>query len=128
MPLAAQVACTPVVAALSGQVSLVAVGANLLAAPAVAPATVLGLGGGVLGLAWAPLGVAVAAPAAWSAGWIISVARWGAGVPTAAVAWGTGPVALVLLTVAVRGARSRSRRACWVVPAPRWPAPACWSW
>jgi hypothetical protein len=30
VPLAAQVACTPVVAALSGQVSLVAVAANLL--------------------------------------------------------------------------------------------------
>jgi competence protein ComEC len=99
VPLAAQVACTPVVAALSGQVSLVAVGANLLAAPAVAPATVLGLSGGLLGLVWVPLGVAVAAPAAWSAGWIIAVARWGAGIPTAAVDWGTGPVALGLLTV-----------------------------
>jgi competence protein ComEC len=98
VPLAAQVACTPVVAALSGQVSLVAVGANLLAAPAVAPATVLGLSGGLLGLVWGPLGVTVAAPAAWSAGWIIAVARWGAGIPTAAVDWGTGPVALGLLT------------------------------
>ncbi|MCY4725803.1 ComEC/Rec2 family competence protein [Nocardioides sp. STR2] len=98
VPLAAQVACTPVVAAISGQVSLVAVGANLLAAPAVAPATVLGLGGGLLGLVWSPLGVAVAAPAAWSAAWIIAVARWGAGIPTAAVDWGTGPVPLVLLT------------------------------
>ena len=46
VPLAAQVACTPLVAALSGQVSLVAVVANLAAAPAVAPATVLGLAGG----------------------------------------------------------------------------------
>lgn len=98
VPLAAQVACTPVVAALSGQVSLVAVGANLLAAPAVAPATVLGLAGGLLGLVWGPLGAVVAAPAAWSAGWIITVARWGAAVPTAAVDWGTGPLALVLLT------------------------------
>ena len=85
VPLAAQVACTPVVAALSGQVSLVAVGANLLAAPAVAPATVLGLAGGLLGLLWMPIGEVVAAPAAWSAGWIIAVARWGASVPTAAV-------------------------------------------
>ena len=99
VPLAAQVACTPVVAAISGQVSLVAVGANLLAAPAVAPATVLGLCGGLLALLWEPLGVAVAAPAAWSASWIIAVARWGAGVPTAAVEWGTGLVPLVLLTV-----------------------------
>ncbi|GAB3021643.1 membrane protein [Nocardioides flavus (ex Wang et al. 2016)] len=98
VPLAAQVACTPVVAALSGQVSLVAVGANLLAAPAVAPATVLGLAGGLLGLLWGPVGVVVAAPAAWSAGWIIAVARWGASVPTAAVDWGTGPMSLVVLT------------------------------
>lgn len=99
VPLAAQVACTPVVAALSGQVSLVAVGANLLAAPAVAPATVLGLSGGLAGLVWAPLGVVVAAPAAWSAGWIILVARWGAAVPTAAVDWGAGPVAIGTLTL-----------------------------
>lgn len=99
VPLAAQVACTPVVAALSGQVSLVAVGANLLAAPAVAPATVLGLTGGLLGLVWGPLGIAVAAPAAWSASWIIAVARRGADVPTAAVDWGTGPVSLGLLTL-----------------------------
>ncbi|GAA1939558.1 ComEC/Rec2 family competence protein [Nocardioides hwasunensis] len=98
VPLAAQVACTPVVAGLSGQVSLVAVGANLLAAPAVAPATVLGLSGGLIGLLWAPIGVVVAAPAAWSAGWIIAVARWGADIPTAAVDWGTGPLAMVGLT------------------------------
>ena len=56
VPLAAQIACTPLVAAISGQVSLVAVVANLLAAPAVGPATVLGLAGGVLGLVSDPLG------------------------------------------------------------------------
>ena len=38
------------------------------------------------------------APAAWSAQWIIAVARWGADVPTAAVDWGTGPLPLVVLT------------------------------
>ena len=42
-PLAAQLVCAPVVVLLSGQVSLVAVPANLLAAPAVAPATLLGV-------------------------------------------------------------------------------------
>ena len=99
VPLAAQVACTPVVAAISGQVSLVAVAANLLAAPAVAPATVLWLAGGLLGLMWGPIGVVVAAPAAWSADWIIAVAKHGADLPTAAVTWGTGPLALLLLTV-----------------------------
>lgn len=99
VPLAAQVACTPVVAGISGDVSLVAVAANLIAGPAVAPATVLGLGGGLLGLVWAPLGAVVAAPGAWSAGWIIAVARRCADLPTPAVEWGSGPVALTALTV-----------------------------
>ena len=43
VPLAAQLACAPVIVLLSGQVSLVALPANMLAAPAVAPATVLGV-------------------------------------------------------------------------------------
>ena len=42
-PLAAQVVCAPVIAAISGTVSLAAVPANLLALPAVPVATVLGL-------------------------------------------------------------------------------------
>ena len=50
VPAAAQLACTPVVAAISGQVSLVAVAANLAVAPVVGPATVLGLAGGLVGL------------------------------------------------------------------------------
>lgn len=99
VPLAAQVACTPVVTALSGQVSLVAVAANLLAAPAVAPVTVLGLAGGVVGLVWMPLGQVVAAPGAWAAGWIVAVARHGAALPTAAVGWGTDAWALMAITV-----------------------------
>ena len=45
VPAAAQVACGPVVAGLSGSVSLVAVPANLLAVPAIAPATLLGVDG-----------------------------------------------------------------------------------
>ncbi len=49
VPLAAQIACTPVVAAISGQVSLVAVAANIVVAPVVGPATVLGLTGGLAG-------------------------------------------------------------------------------
>lgn len=98
IPAAAQLACTPVVTALAGEVSLVAVAANLLAAPAVAPATVLGLAGGLAGLAWPPLGQAVAAPAAWSVGWIIEVAQRGAGLPTPAVPWGTGPLAVAGVT------------------------------
>ncbi len=98
VPMAAQLACTPIVAALSGQVSLVAVGANLAAAWAVGPATVLGLLGGLLALVWAPLGAAAGAPAGWCAAWIIGVARVSAGLPVAAVAWSSGWLSVATLT------------------------------
>ncbi|GGO78711.1 ComEC/Rec2 family competence protein [Nocardioides deserti] len=98
VPLAAQLACTPVVAALSGEVSLVAVAANLVVAPAVGPATVLGLGGGLVGLVSEPAGAVLGTGAGWCVGWIVAVADRGADLPTAAVDWGTGPVALVVLS------------------------------
>jgi len=98
VPLAAQLACTPMVAAISGQVSLVAVGANLAVAWAVGPATVLGLLGGLLALLWSPLGRLVALPSAWCAGWIIAVARWSAGLPVASLAWGSGWLPIALLS------------------------------
>jgi competence protein ComEC len=88
------------VAAISGQVSLVAVLANLLVAPVVGPATVLGLAGGVVTLVWAPLGRVLGTLAGWCVAWLVTVAERGAGLPTAAVGWGTGPAALLLLTVA----------------------------
>ncbi|HCB04577.1 MAG TPA: competence protein ComEC [Nocardioides bacterium] len=99
VPAAAQLACTPLVAAISGQVSVVAVVANLLVAPVVGPATVLGLAGGLLTLVWGPLGQLCGTLACWCVAWLITVAEHGAGLPGAAVGWGTGPVALVLLTL-----------------------------
>lgn len=98
VPAAAQLACTPLVASLSGQVSLVAVAANLLAGPAVGPATVLGLLGGFLGLVWSPLGRIAGTLAAWCAGWIVLIARRGADLPTPSIAWGTDLWGLVALT------------------------------
>lgn len=98
VPAAAQLACTPVVAALSGQVSLVAVGANLLAAPAVGPATVLGLMAGLVGLVVDPLGRTFGTAASWCVAWVVLVARHGGGLPVAALDWGTGLVSLTLLT------------------------------
>lgn len=99
VPAAAQWACTPIVAALSGQVSLVAVGANLFAAPVVGPATVLGLGGGLVGLVWGWAGGVIGRLAGWCVAWIVTVAHHGASVPLPAVGWGTGPLALALLSV-----------------------------
>jgi competence protein ComEC len=99
VPAAAQLACTPLVAAISGQVSLVAVATNLVVAPAVGPATVLGLGGGLLGLVAPWAGRIAGTLAAWCVAWIVLVARRGAGLPAAAVDWGTGVVPLVVLTL-----------------------------
>jgi competence protein ComEC len=97
VPAAAQLACTPVVASLSGQVSLVAVAANLLAAPAVGPATVLGLAGGLSGLLWPGLGRLLGTLAGWCVAWIVAIARHGSALPVPALSWGTGAGALVLL-------------------------------
>lgn len=101
VPSAAQLACTPVVAGLSGQVSLVAVAANLLVAPMVGPATVLGLAGGLVGLVWPALGRVLGTGAAWCVSWIVAVARHGADLPHAALGWGTGVVSLAVLTAIV---------------------------
>ena len=98
IPASAQLACTPLVAAISGQVSLVAVVANLAAAPAVGPATVLGLVAGLVGVAWPAGGELVGTLAACCVGWIVTVARHGAGLPTPAVDWGTGFGALAMLS------------------------------
>ncbi|WP_310964189.1 ComEC/Rec2 family competence protein [Nocardioides terrisoli] len=99
VPTAAQLACTPLIAALSGQVSLVAVGANMAVAPVVGPATVLGLTGGVIALVAQALGALVALPAAWCGAWIIGVAKHAAALPVAAGEVSTGPVGLTVLVV-----------------------------
>ncbi|MGH8969456.1 MAG: ComEC/Rec2 family competence protein, partial [Actinomycetes bacterium] len=87
VPLAAQVACAPVVVLLSGEVSLVAVPANLLAAPAVAPATVIGVLAVVAGAVSEPVATLLGTTAGVPAGWIVRVAEGAAAAPLAAVPW-----------------------------------------
>lgn len=87
VPLAAQLACTPAIAALSGEVSLVAVFANLLAGPAVAPATVAGLVGGLLAVVWTPLGQVCGTVAGACASWILTVGHRAAGLDAASLEW-----------------------------------------
>ncbi|MGC4112335.1 MAG: ComEC/Rec2 family competence protein [Nocardioides sp.] len=99
VPAAAQLACTPLVAAISGQVSLVAVVANLAAAPVVGPATVLGLAGGLTTLVWPAGGRVLGWAAGWCVAWLVAVAERAAGLPSAAVSWSTGPLALAVLTI-----------------------------
>lgn len=98
-PLAAQLACTPVVAWLSGQVSLVAVAANLLAGPAVGPATILGFGAAGIALLSADLARLLGWLAGWPARWIILVAEKGADLPGASSDWPATVIGVAVLTL-----------------------------
>ncbi|GAA4286268.1 ComEC/Rec2 family competence protein [Georgenia daeguensis] len=122
VPAAAQAACGPVVVLLTPAVSPYAVPANILAAPAVPPATVLGVGATVLA-PWWPVGAeALAVAASWCTAWIAQVARALAALPGAQVAWpgGTGG-ALALAGATAAGvavlARAGPRRTRPAVPA-----------
>ncbi|WP_127783474.1 ComEC/Rec2 family competence protein [Rhodococcus sp. X156] len=86
VPMAAQAVTAPVIAGLSAQLSVVSVLANILAAPAVGVATVLGVLATVLLPIWTPAGelaVRFAGPAVW---WLVQVAHRCAALPSAAVA------------------------------------------
>ncbi len=116
VPAAEQVACGPVVVALSGSVGLLQVPANLLAVPAVAPATVLGVAAALL----APLCLPLAQAAAWLAwpavAWLVLLSRVGSGLPGAALPWPAGASGGLLLAgltvlVLVLAARRWPRRA-----------------
>ncbi|HEX2857960.1 MAG TPA: ComEC/Rec2 family competence protein [Propionibacteriaceae bacterium] len=100
VPLAAQVATQPIVTAISGGVSTVGVVANALAAPFVAPVTVVGLMAAFAQLLWPPLGAAVG----WVAGAcmqpIIWIARLLASTPGAVWPWPVTPLSIALLGVA----------------------------
>ena len=105
VPLAAQAVCSPVTVLLTPQLSLVAVPANVLVAPAVAPATVLGVVAALLAPVWPQGAAGVAWLAGWAVRWIALVARRGADLPHAAVPWPEGVGGAVLLAgVTVLGA------------------------
>lgn len=73
--LAAQIAVAPVLVGVFGELSLVAPLANLLAAPVVAPATVLGLGAATTGAIWPAAGSLCARLAEPFVAWILGVGR-----------------------------------------------------
>ncbi|MET7281618.1 ComEC/Rec2 family competence protein [Kribbella sp. NPDC005582] len=98
-PLAAQLACTPIVAWLSGEVSLVAVAANLLAGPAVGPATILGFAAAGVALISTTAAQLVGWAAGWPAQWIILIARQGADLPGAANPWPATAIGVAVLTL-----------------------------
>jgi competence protein ComEC len=82
---AAQLVTAPLIAGISGRVSLVAAAANLAVAALIAPITVLGSAAGALCLVWpggAQLLIRFTGPELW---WVLRIAHWAAGVPAANV-------------------------------------------
>lgn len=104
VPIAAQLVCTPAIAALSGQISLVAVVANLLAAPAVAPATVAGLVGGLVALVSVPLSHLAGIVAGACASWILTVGHRAAALDAASLEWRSPWQWLIVLVPVVTAA------------------------
>ncbi|HIZ97739.1 MAG TPA: ComEC/Rec2 family competence protein, partial [Candidatus Janibacter merdipullorum] len=104
IPLAAQLVCGPVIVLLQGEVSLIAVVANLVAAPFVAPATVLGVTAALVAVVSTGLATLVGwcgAPFAIAIAW---TARISADVPGGSLPWPDGaPGALLLAALTALG-------------------------
>ncbi|WP_053171114.1 ComEC/Rec2 family competence protein [Streptomyces sp. SBT349] len=98
---AAHAVCAPVIAVFAASTSLVAIPCNVLAAPAVAPAVVLGWGVLVAAPLALPVAEALARLAGWPVRWIAAVARTGAELPGAELAWPGGWAGAALLAVAM---------------------------
>lgn len=116
VPVSACMVTAPVTVMLSGQVSLVAVPANMLAEPAVAPATVLGMLATVLSAVSAPLASWVARLAGLPAAWIVAVARRGATVSSGSVSWPASAFGACTLAATTIGLAAL---APWVLRRPR---------
>ena len=113
---AATLGTAPVGAAVFGTVSLVALPANVLAAPAVAPITWLGMIAAVVGQVASSAALPFTAVALYPLAYVQWVGHTAAALPAAQIAAGAGPVALVccLAALLVAGGR-RGRRAALVL-------------
>ncbi|GAA3578967.1 ComEC/Rec2 family competence protein [Microlunatus spumicola] len=97
VPLAAHLATLPVVAAISGRVSVSGLLTNAVAGPFVGPATVLGFAAAAASLLSGHLAALLGFGAAWSAQPILWVAHAGAALPGSSRPWPATPFALVWL-------------------------------
>ena len=114
---AAFVITTPIIVALTGHVSGVAILANVLVEPVVAPITLLGVVAAVLSCLWQPAAVWVLDLAEWPMWWLLAVAEHSAalGISLTVPAGAGGAVlavAVLAMGVAIVGLTgSRRRRA-----------------
>lgn len=110
--LSAQFAVAPLLVGTFGELSLVAPLANLLAVPAVAPATVLGLASAVAGAVVPPLGWLGARIAEPCVTWVLTVGRnagswsWASIEVSEAWAWPLWGLVIVAAVASIRASRS----------------------
>lgn len=117
LTIGAQIATLPLIAAFGDGLSLVAVPANLLVAPAVGPVTVLGLLAAVVGTVADAPAQFLARLAEPFAAWIAWVAEWTSSWPAATLPWpgglpgaGLATAVSVVLVMMVRRHRGRHER------------------
>ena len=103
VPAAAQLACTPILVAAFGQLTPLAVPANLLAAPAVAPATLAGVACALLAVVSPAAAVLPAHVAGLAAGWLAVVARTLSALPGAGLRGPSGVPGVALVTAVGAG-------------------------
>jgi competence protein ComEC len=96
LPIAAQLACQPIIVLLDPAVPVLGVPANMLAAPAAPVATVLGMISCLLVPIAPPLATGLAMLAWLPAQWIAGVATAAAAAPVGALPWPPGPAGAVL--------------------------------
>jgi len=100
---AAQLVTAPLVAGMSGTVSLVSVAANLAVVVVIAPITVIGTGAAAVSAFWpaaAQFLVRFTGPELW---WLLRVARWASAVPGAVIPVPSGPAGVFCVAAAGLG-------------------------
>lgn len=98
---AAQLVTAPLVAGISGSVSVVAIAANLAVAPVIPPITVIGTAAAALCALWpagAELLIRFTGPEVW---WLLSVSHWATRMPAASVTVPSGVVGVLTVTAGV---------------------------
>jgi competence protein ComEC len=99
VPTVAHLGTMPVIAALSGTVSVWAVPANVFVAPVVAPLLLLGAAAAALSGVWPGLTAVLLELAEPLANWIAWCAHWVAEWPGAVITWPSGATGALLLAV-----------------------------
>lgn len=116
VPIAAQLACAPLLLTFDPSIAIYSVPANMLAMPALAPATIFGLASAVASLASEAVAAVLAGIGAYFVTWIGAVALFFADLPGARMPWfggAMGVLSLMTLNIGavvliVRGARPRT--------------------